>query len=222
MRIIAGEWRSRRLERPRTVHTRPMPQRMREAIFDILGSHYATPGTLPPIRVADFFAGSGSLGLEAVSRGAAACDAIDNRLPALEALRENVRALGAADRVRVWRANAWTCCLTQPAPQQRYGLVFLDPPFRDARDTSPTGRVPRLLADLERARWLDGEAIVVMHHEDSVAYAAGPTGWWMVGDRRTYGTGAVTIVQRRPSAPCDAAPPPVAPASDEDAPREAS
>ncbi|MCH7814456.1 MAG: RsmD family RNA methyltransferase [Planctomycetes bacterium] len=73
MRIIAGRWRSRRIAAPPSRTTRPFPDRIKEAVFDILGARWGSPGTVPPLWVADLFAGSGSLGLEAVSRGARGC-----------------------------------------------------------------------------------------------------------------------------------------------------
>ena len=77
MRIIGGKWRSRRLSFPRWGRTRPMPDRIRESIFDILASRFGLCGTLPSLKVADLFAGSGSMGWEAVSRGASGCDFIE-------------------------------------------------------------------------------------------------------------------------------------------------
>src|SRR3989304_6946937 len=101
MRIIGGQWRSRRLLRPETDSTRPMPDRVKQAIFDMLGSRYDDPGALPPLLVADVFAGGGSMGLEALSRGAAFCSFFERDRQALEALCSNIESLGAGQESRV-------------------------------------------------------------------------------------------------------------------------
>lgn len=199
MRIIAGKWRSRRIDLPPTDRTRPMPDRVREAVFDILASWFELPGRIPPLAVADLFAGSGSLGLEALSRGAAGCRFVERAGPALAVLKSNLRTLEAGPDCGVLRANAWTCALNTPRPPAPYGLLFLDPPYADARDTSPTGRVPRLLTDLFRAAWAGADSILVLHHEERVAHQAPPDSAWRTLDRRAYGSTGVTFLSAAPN-----------------------
>ncbi|MCH7527495.1 MAG: 16S rRNA (guanine(966)-N(2))-methyltransferase RsmD [Planctomycetes bacterium] len=201
MRIITGKWRSRKLDAPRSSRTRPMPERVREAVFDILAARFELPGMLPPIHVADLFAGSGSMGFEAVSRGAEMCHFYERGPQATRTIKHNIEQLEAQDCCRVIRADAWTACLATPRPQVPYGLVFIDPPYRDARDASANGRVPKLLADLSRADWVDAKTIVVVHHEAAVQYNANGAMWWRIADHRTYGTAGITLMVSRTSSP---------------------
>ena len=126
MRIIGGKWRSRRIEFPSDPGTRPMPDRMREAVFDILVSRFGCPGGLPPIDVVDLFAGSGSLGLEAISRGAAACDFVERRKPALAVLRRNLVQLesGATCRIVAGNAGCGGGALTRVAQRNSCGRLI--------------------------------------------------------------------------------------------------
>jgi 16S rRNA (guanine966-N2)-methyltransferase len=124
MRVIAGRFGGRRLAAPPGTGTRPTSDRVREALFSILG------GRVAEARVLDLFAGSGALGLEALSRGAAAVTFVERAPAALRVLRTNVEALGAeADIVRA-DAVKWLRSASAGAPQ--YDLVFLDPPYRQA------------------------------------------------------------------------------------------
>ncbi len=202
MRIIGGAWRSRRVECPRSTRTRPMPDRIREAVFGILGSRYGLPGTVPPFMVADLFAGSGGMGLEAVSRGACGCDFVERSRAALAVLRRNLRALEAEPNCRIIDADAWTVPLTTPRVDRPYGLIVVDPPYADARDTSRLGKVVRLLGDLYRCGWADDQTTIIVHHEARVAYQPADGHGWEVCDRRVYGKAAVTFVRSRRT--CDA------------------
>lgn len=197
MRIIAGTWRSRKLHAPETDNTRPMPDRIREAIFGILASRYQLPGAIPPFSVADMFAGSGSMGLEAISRGAAACDFLETGRRAVAVLRQNLDHLEAGPTCRLVRTDAWTAPLATPRPAAPYGLIFLDPPYRDARDVARGAKVPALLSDIFRARWADTDTIIVLHHEDRVEYQPDDRAPWTVSDRRIYGKAAITFIMHR-------------------------
>ena len=122
MRIIAGLYGGRRLVAPPGVETRPTSDRVREALFSMLASD------VDGARVLDLFAGSGALGLEALSRGAAEVHFVDSAPPAVAAVRANLQALGAQARVerRDWRAAVRSAS----AAGRQYDLVFLDPPYR--------------------------------------------------------------------------------------------
>ncbi len=174
-----------------------MPDRIREAIFAILASHFGLPGTLPRVKVADLFAGSGSMGWEAVSRGAAGCDFIERDPNALGVLRENARTLDAEPSCRILRGDAWVMPLATARPAEPYGLIFLDPPYADSRDASVRGRVGRLLSDLCRARWVMDGTVVVLHHPVRVTYEVDPGSGWEVVSRRSYGTSGITFLVRR-------------------------
>jgi 16S rRNA (guanine966-N2)-methyltransferase len=121
MRVIAGELGGRRLRSPRGQATRPTSERVREALFSMLGD-------LSGLRVLDLFAGSGALGIEALSRGADAATFVERSPRALAALRANIAALGLAERTRVVEGDA-LAALRLPG---KYDLVFLDPPYAAA------------------------------------------------------------------------------------------
>ncbi|MCR9180947.1 MAG: RsmD family RNA methyltransferase, partial [Erythrobacteraceae bacterium] len=103
MRIVAGEWRGRKLVAPKGEATRPTADRMRETLFSMLTSRL---GSFEELTVADLFAGSGALGLEALSRGAGSCLFVEQDRAAIDAIRTNITALGAGLRARVEAGSA--------------------------------------------------------------------------------------------------------------------
>jgi 16S rRNA (guanine966-N2)-methyltransferase len=121
MRIVAGRWRGRRLVVPAGDIVRPTADRVREAWMSIVQP------ALPGARVLDLFAGSGALGLEAISRGAAHADLVEKATPSLRAIADNVAALGAAAEVSVHRADAMRFLATLAA--HAYDVAFVDPPY---------------------------------------------------------------------------------------------
>jgi 16S rRNA (guanine(966)-N(2))-methyltransferase RsmD len=124
MRVIAGRWGGRRLRAPAGEATRPTSDRVREALFSVLGAR------VEGARVLDLFAGSGALGLEALSRGAADATFVDSAPAAIRAIRDNLSALGGEAEVR--RADARRYLGAASAAGRHYDLVFLDPPYRMA------------------------------------------------------------------------------------------
>src|SRR5215204_512227 len=126
MRVIAGAYGGRRLQAPPGTDTRPTADRVREALFSILGAR------VEGARVLDLFAGSGALGLEALSRGAAQVTFVESAPAALAALRANLAALGAGAEVVRADALRWLHAASRGARQ--YDLVFLDPPYRRAAE----------------------------------------------------------------------------------------
>jgi 16S rRNA (guanine966-N2)-methyltransferase len=121
MRIVAGRWRGRRLIVPAGDIVRPTADRVREAWMSIVQP------ALPGARVLDLFAGSGALGLEAISRGAAHADLVEKATPSLRAIADNVAALGAEAEVSVHRADAMRFLATLAA--HAYDVAFVDPPY---------------------------------------------------------------------------------------------
>jgi 16S rRNA (guanine966-N2)-methyltransferase len=121
VRIIAGEWRGRPIEAPPGDATRPTADRTRETLFSMLASRL---GTFEDLRVADIFAGSGALGLEALSRGAASATFVERDFAAVAAIRRNAEKLGAAARTRVLAASALSLPRSEP-----FDLIFADPPY---------------------------------------------------------------------------------------------
>ncbi len=123
MRIVAGALKGRAIVAPKGHSTRPTADRVRQAIFDIL-EHAAFAPPLAGARVGDLFAGSGAMGLEALSRGAASCDFCETDAAALAAIGANIAALGVDGRSRVSAHDARNL-----GPGQRFDLAFLDPPY---------------------------------------------------------------------------------------------
>ena len=122
MRVIAGKYGGRRLQAPPGDATRPTSDRVREALFSVLGAR------VDGARVLDLFAGSGALGIEALSRGAAEATFVDSAPAAIRAVRANLEALGAEADVR--RSDARRFLGAASAAARQYDLVFLDPPYR--------------------------------------------------------------------------------------------
>ena len=130
MRVIAGTLKGRRLQAPKGDATRPTSDRVREALFSILGD------VVQDAAVLDLFAGTGALGIEALSRGAASAQFVDSATPAIEVLQRNLQGLDGAEVVR---RDARAALETARAAGRQYDLVFVDPPYKAA---------PRLGAEL--------------------------------------------------------------------------
>ncbi|MBM4212597.1 MAG: 16S rRNA (guanine(966)-N(2))-methyltransferase RsmD [Gammaproteobacteria bacterium] len=169
LRIIAGTWRARRLRFPAGPDIRPTPDRVRETLFNWLAP------VIRGARVLDLFAGSGALGLEALSRGAAQVHFIDTDARATAALRELlVEWRAEPDRVETSRADALS--VLQLAPAAMFAIVFIDPPFAAGLWTEVASR-------LERNGWLTPEAFVYVEAPVGTALDALPANWqpWREG-----------------------------------------
>lgn len=167
MRIIAGEWRGRKLVAPAGTLTRPTADRTRETLFSMLASRL---GSFEGLRVADLYAGSGALGLEALSRGAAHATFVESDRAALRAIGANIETLGAAARTSVRATSADALPATNA-----FDLVFADPPYE-------AGSGSAVAAAAAKADWLakGGWMAVETHHGDPVEP---PTGWERVAER---------------------------------------
>lgn len=137
MRIVAGEWRGRKLAAPQGDTTRPTADRTRETLFSMLVSRL---GSFEGLSVADLFAGSGALGLEALSRGAARCTFVEQDAPAIRALRQNIAALRAQNRCDV-RAGSVMTLGPVKAPLD---LILLDPPYVSGAGAVALDKLARL------------------------------------------------------------------------------
>ncbi len=136
MRIIAGEWRGRPLVAPKGETTRPTADRSREALFSMLASRI---GSFEELAVADLFAGSGALGLEALSRGAASCLFVEQDKPALDALRANIAKLGAKGA----EVRAGSVMALGPA-RAPLDLILMDPPYGTGAGSVALDKLGRL------------------------------------------------------------------------------
>ncbi|NCP13514.1 MAG: 16S rRNA (guanine(966)-N(2))-methyltransferase RsmD [Sphingomonadales bacterium] len=137
MRIIAGEWRGRKLAAPKGDGTRPTADRARETLFAMLTSRL---GDFDGLQVADLFAGSGALGLEALSRGAGHCLFVEQDRPAVDVIRANVTALGAGLRSRVEAASV----MQLRAAMRPLDLILADPPYQSGAGEVALDRLLRL------------------------------------------------------------------------------
>jgi 16S rRNA (guanine966-N2)-methyltransferase len=153
MRIVAGELGGRRLRAPRGEATRPTTDRARESLF-------ARLGPIDGLEAIDPFAGTGALGLEALSRGATRCVFAENARAALECLRDNIETLGVVERSRVVRGDGRRLLRDEAAAGRRYGLVLLDPPYT---------LLPRLLPTL-------GELVEAVAAPGALVALEAPTG----------------------------------------------
>ena len=190
MRIIAGEHRGRPLKAPKGSLTRPTTDRVRESLMSALSSER---GGFEGAVVLDAFAGSGGLGLEALSRGAAFACFCEKDNGALRVIEDNVRTLRYdRTRARVQRADVLKGGV--PAAAQPYDLVFLDPPY--AVDSA---EVFALLARLEAAGALDAEAVVSYEHASSASAAVDglvAQGPFALASRRSFGDTVIDILVR--------------------------
>ncbi|WP_119167521.1 16S rRNA (guanine(966)-N(2))-methyltransferase RsmD [Algihabitans albus] len=153
MRIVAGSLRGKRLVAPDGEGVRPTADRTREALFGILEGGRLTGGVspLPAARVLDAFAGTGALGLEALSRGGARVDFLERYAPALSVLRANVAALGVAETCRVHDRDV----LHPPKAEAPADLVFMDPPYNQ-------GLARPALEALTKAGWVGSGTLVCL------------------------------------------------------------
>ena len=174
MRIVGGRLKGRVLRAPASRDIRPTSERLRESIFDILEHRFA--GSVEDARVVDLFAGSGGLGIEALSRGAQSVLFVDNGSEARALLRANVEALALGGVTRIWRADA--AKLGDAPTSAPFTLAFLDPPY--GRNLAPPA-----LAALAREGWLSPGALVVVEEEAGAEIE--PVAGLALEDDRVYG-----------------------------------
>lgn len=193
MRVISGKFRGRALVAPPGDRTRPMTDRVKETLFNILGSRHGTPGTLPDVAVLDIFAGSGGLGIEALSRGARSCLFIERDRAAIRAIKENLKIPGLSELGTLSTENAWTMRYP-PAPTDNgtYGLVFVDPPYRDVADTL---RVLDLLDRLAQ-RITPTTGVIVFRHSAGISFPEQQLQALTCDDDRTFGRMRVLLLVR--------------------------
>ena len=182
MRIVGGRFRGRTLKGPSSQAVRPTSDRLRETIFNILAHGYED--AVENARVIDLFAGTGALGLEAVSRGARFALFVDEGSEARALLRENVEALGLGGLARIFRRDATK--LGDAPTGEKFDLAFLDPPYGK-------GLAPRALRALIEGRWLTDGALCVIEEaaDEEIALPAGVE----LLDRRTYGDTQIVIAR---------------------------
>ena len=190
MRIVGGAYRGRAITTPPGPATRPTADRAREAIFNVL-EHAPWSGGLHGVRVIDLFAGSGAMGLEALSRGAGFCLFVETDAAARGVIRENVEALGGSGelfgRTRIHRRDAADLGDRPGADGPAFDVAFLDPPYGK-------GLGERALARLAAGGWLTEGAIVAF--ERGADEAAPETPGYETLDERRYGAAKVLFARR--------------------------
>lgn len=184
MRIVGGRLRSRPLAGPASAAIRPTSDRLRESLFNILVHGYGDP--VSGARVLDLFAGTGALGIEAISRGAAFALLVDEGVEARALLRQNIERLGLAGVTRVFRRDATR--LGPVHPLEPFSLAFLDPPYSK-------GLAEKALISAREGGWLKPQALVVVEEAADAGFTA-PEGFEEL-ERRDYGDTQLAFLRHR-------------------------
>ena len=182
MRIIAGEHRGRRLLPPTDQDTRPVTDRVKQSLFDVV-----TPYLADATHAMDVFAGTGSFGLEAASRGVEHVTCFEKHKPALERLRKNIEAMGLRTRVTVRTKDIYS---EDFAGLPTAGVIFLDPPYRQVR--AGTYDLDQLVGRL--VAMLDEEGVIVFRHDEADGDVVLKSGREV--DRRTWGNMTARLLTR--------------------------
>jgi 16S rRNA (guanine966-N2)-methyltransferase len=186
MRIIGGKLKGRTIKAPDGQGTRPTSDRARESLFNIL-AHADWAPALEGTRVIDAFAGSGSLGFEAISRGAAFCLFVETEAAARGCIRDNVETFQLFGNTRIHRRSATDLGPKPAGLGAPFNLVFLDPPYRH-------GLIPPALEQLASGQWIAPDALVVAETGSDEAELTAP-GWEAI-DSRIYGAARVSFLRR--------------------------
>lgn len=181
MRIVGGRFRGRTLTGPKSQAIRPTSDRTRESIFNILMHAYGDP--VSGARVLDLFAGTGGLGFEALSRGAAFALFVDDGAEARALIRQTIQALGTAGISRIFRRDATR--LGDVHPNEPFALVFLDPPYGK-------GLAEKALVSARAGGWLTDDALIVV--EEAKGMFAVPEGFEEI-ERRDYDDTEIVILR---------------------------
>ena len=186
MRIVSGKFRGRAIAAPDHEGLRPTSDRVRESMFNIL-AHGIADFSLQGSRVMDLFAGTGALGLEAMSRGAAYCLFVEDNADARALIRTNVEAFGLTGETRIFRRDATD--LGPAGAKDSYSLAFLDPPYGK-------GLGEKALAILADGKWLAPGAIAVLEERAGVNVVLPPA--YELLDTRTYGDTEIRFLRLKP------------------------
>ncbi|MCG5236048.1 16S rRNA (guanine(966)-N(2))-methyltransferase RsmD [Xanthobacter oligotrophicus] len=182
MRIVGGRLKGRALKGPTSSATRPTSDRLRESLFNMLAHAYGDP--CDGVRVLDLFAGTGALGIEAISRGARFALLVEDAAEARGLIRDNVEALGLTGVTKVFRRDATR--LGDMGPGEPHGLVFCDPPYGK-------GLAEQALASAVTGGWLAPDALVVV--EERTGLFTLPDGFREI-ERRAYDESELIFLER--------------------------
>lgn len=183
MRIIAGRWKGLSLQYPNIPLTRPTSDRLRETMFNVLTSYFLKHERIfSKTRVADLFAGSGALGLEALSRGAQHATFFEQNPQAGRVLQENILKLQAHSQSCLVQADVFST----PRPSELYDLIFADPPYHQ-------GLVIQTLSFLEQQNWVNTNGMVVAETSSTEPLTFSKA--WQLEDHRTSGNSSLWILK---------------------------
>lgn len=192
MRIVGGAHKGRIIAAPEGDVIRPTGDRVRESLFNILAHHdfseeLGDDFDLEDVRVLDLFAGTGALGLEALSRGAAFTLFVDDSIDARGAIRENMESLGLTGNAKLYKRDATKLGPRPGSVGSEFGLVFLDPPYRK-------GLAELALASVVEGGWVGPHALFVVEEHVEAKFAA-PEGFAEI-DRRKYGLTEIVFLKQ--------------------------
>lgn len=189
MRIISGKFRGLSLSTPKDERVRPTSDRVREALFNVIAhNNFGMDFSLNGVRVLDLYAGTGALGLEALSRGASFVMFVDDHFESRALIRRNVEAAHATGATKIWRRDAAVLGDIPSNAGGVFGLVFIDPPYRK-------GLADRSLASLVAGNWLAERCLLVVETAEGEALDVPPS--LEIEDDRTYGDTRVRLIMRR-------------------------
>jgi 16S rRNA (guanine(966)-N(2))-methyltransferase RsmD len=189
MRIIAGSKKGMALLSPKTQSSRPITDRVKESLFSVLYKYDLPGGT----RVADLFCGVGSMGLEALSRGAEFVTFVEKDPKVIAVLKKNIERAGFTKESKAVRANAFKVGAVVGSGMEKYDLVFVDPPYAAAKSAGAGSALSGLLDVLDEQVTAGG--IVVVRTSGDVTLL-GEYGQFQIAERRQWGTMAVTILSK--------------------------
>lgn len=189
LRLTGGTASGRPIRTVDSPLVRPALAAVRKSLFDILGGH------TPESNVLDLFAGTGSLGLESLSRGAPFCRFVENNRRCLDAIRANAHTLGFTDRCAVLSANVFRATDPLPDAPGGYRLVFICPPYRYFRESDFRARLSTLFASLAASDRIAPDALIVVEHPEEAPPAEIAASLRQTDDR-TYGQTVIKIYRK--------------------------
>lgn len=189
MRIIAGTKRGMNLFSPPGRESRPITDRVKQSLYDVLQKYDLPAGK----TVADIFAGVGSLGLEALSRGATFVTFVEQNPQIAPVLKQNIEKAEFGEQSKIVKADAFSVAWPVEVKYPEYDLVFVDPPYVDSANTQTGSQLATLLTRLSERISAGGFVIVRTHRNTALSQSYGPL---KIIERREWGNMAVTILKK--------------------------